>query len=265
MASDFLWTGGGLASFPGLYSRYVLLIPVLFTATSHNLFLDVLTELGAVGLLSIVAMACGSVWFLRSRIDEENTPHDPANRLSAATVGSIAALGAMGLFEDPLFSTPGLGFLLLPFGMAAVVVATSVRASDSRSLANLRTGKGAGSARSLGVAGATVALLLLLIFGRPLVSSTLANAGSALLARSELRGWPSTTEPDSATKQGRVRASGLLTRAISIQPENVSANFRLGLMAMDDLDFAQGARVPSLRPGTEHRITEVCARLWAMT
>ena len=239
LASAFLLTGGGLASFPGLYSRYVLLIPVLFTTTSHNLFLDVLTELGAAGLLSLAAMACGSVCILRSRMDREPTPHDPANLLSAAAVGSIAALVAMGLIEDPLFATPGLGFLLVPFGMAAAVVANSERPSGGRVLATPRVWIGAGTARVLWAVGGGAVLLLLLVFGRVVVSSALANAGSVLLARSELHGWPSDTEPDSAALQGRLRARGVLTRAISIQPDNVSANFRLGLMAMDDLDFAQ--------------------------
>jgi hypothetical protein len=60
-----------------------------------------------------------------------------------------------------------------------------------------------------------------------------------LLARSELHGWPSNTDPDPATQQSRRQASGLLTGAIALQHDNVSANFRLGLMAMDNLEFAR--------------------------
>jgi hypothetical protein len=89
------------------------------------------------------------------------------------------------------------------------------------------------------VPGAVLGLLLLFALGRPLVSAVMANAGSVLLARSELRGWPWVTEPDSAGQQDRVRADGMLSRAISLQPGNVSANFRLGLLAMEDRAFAR--------------------------
>jgi len=46
LALDYPITGGGLGSFPGLYSRYILDIPFFYLPNSHNLFLDVAIEQG---------------------------------------------------------------------------------------------------------------------------------------------------------------------------------------------------------------------------
>jgi hypothetical protein len=243
MAGDFLLTGGGLASFPGLYSRYVLLIPVLFTTTSHNLYLDVLTELGVAGLVSFMALACGSIWLLRTRGLRPPTVHDPALRLPAAALGSIAALVIMGLIEDPLFATQGLGFLLLPFGMAAAVVGEPGRLRAERSAAAKPGLHRAIAARRLWAIAIAVGALLLLSFYRQVLSAGLADVGSVLLARVELRGWPTAQDNGVALSEARALAGDLFSRAVALDPGNLGANYRLGLMAMDERDFAR-ARSP---------------------
>jgi len=48
----FPFTGGGLGSFPGLYSSYLLDIPFYYLPNSHNLFLDVAIEQGLLGGLA---------------------------------------------------------------------------------------------------------------------------------------------------------------------------------------------------------------------
>jgi hypothetical protein len=239
LAGDFLLTGGGLASFPGLYSRYVLLIPVLFTTTSHNLYLDLLTELGAAGLASFAALACGSLWLLRTRGLRPPSVHDPVARLPAAALGSIAALVVMGLMEDPLFATQGLGFLLLPFGMAAAVVGEPVTSKAERSTASLRSVPRARITRYAWLFAGAIAALLLAGFHRQALSAGLANVGSVLLAQTELRGWPTAEDNGVAPSEGRTLAGSLLSQAVALDPGILSANYRLGLMAMDDRDFVR--------------------------
>ncbi|HWQ83115.1 MAG TPA: O-antigen ligase family protein, partial [Anaerolineales bacterium] len=56
LIADFWLTGGGLQSFAGLYSKYILDIPYLFFKYAHNLWLDVALEQGLFGLLSFVAI-----------------------------------------------------------------------------------------------------------------------------------------------------------------------------------------------------------------
>ena len=243
LAGDFLLTGGGLASFPGLYSRYVLLIPVLFTTSSHNLYLDVLTELGAAGLVSFTTLACGSVWLLRIRGLRPASVQDPAVRLPAAALGSVAALVVMGLIDDPLFATQGLGFLLLPFGMAAAVVGEQSWPRAERSAATVPGLPRAKATRCAWATAGAVLVLLLVSFHRQALSAGLANAGSVLLARDELRGWPTAHENGAVPSEARVLAAELFSRALALDPGNVSANYRLGLMAIDERDYVR-ARNP---------------------
>jgi len=243
LAGDFLLTGGGLASFPGLYSRYVLLIPVLFTTSSHNLYLDVLTELGAAGLVSFTTLACGSVWLLRIRSLRPASVQDPAVRLPAAALGSVAALVVMGLIDDPLFATQGLGFLLLPFGMAAAVVGEQGLSRAERSAAPVPGLPRAMGTRCAWATAGAVLVLLLVSFHRQALSAGLANAGSVLLARDELRGWPTAHENGAVPSGARVLAAELFSRALALDPGNVSANYRLGLMAIDERDYVR-ARNP---------------------
>ena len=51
---DYPITGGGLNSFPGLYSQYMLGIPQFYFINSYNLFLDVAIEQGIIGGLAFL-------------------------------------------------------------------------------------------------------------------------------------------------------------------------------------------------------------------
>jgi hypothetical protein len=149
----------------------------------------------------------------------------------------------MGLIEDPLFATQGLGFLLLPFGMAAAVVGEAGLLRAERSAATVPSLQRAFAARrGWAIAGAVV-VLLLVFFQRQILSAGLADVGSVLLARDELRGWPTARQDGAVPPEARVLAAKLFSRALALDPGNVSANYRLGLMAMDARDFL-GARSP---------------------
>ncbi|NIS46259.1 MAG: hypothetical protein GWN61_09585, partial [candidate division Zixibacteria bacterium] len=50
LIGDFPFTGGGLNSFAGLYSQYILIIPHFLFNYSHNLFLDVALQQGIFSL-----------------------------------------------------------------------------------------------------------------------------------------------------------------------------------------------------------------------
>jgi O-antigen ligase len=59
---DYPFIGGGLGSFPGLYSQYLLVIPHHYFINSYNLFLDVAIEQGVIGGLVFLLIYVGSVW-----------------------------------------------------------------------------------------------------------------------------------------------------------------------------------------------------------
>ncbi len=239
LAGEFLLTGGGLASFAGLYSRYILLIPALFTTTSHNLYLDLLMEMGAIGLVSFMALASGAIGCLRARRGRDSLAEEPAAQLRGAAAGSIVALLVMGLVEDPLFTTGGVGFLLLPFGVAAMGFG-AVRAVEwERPAAIMHALRRPTLFRPKWTVIGAVVVLLLAVFRRQVLSAGLANIGSVLLAREDLRHWPSPPEVGDGSSDDRDLAADLLSRAVVLHPGNVSANYRLGLMAMDAGDYGR--------------------------
>src|SRR6185369_12473067 len=61
---DYPITGAGLASFPGLYSQYVLVIPYPFLTDSYNTFLDVGIEQGVIAGAILIALYLGGVFLV---------------------------------------------------------------------------------------------------------------------------------------------------------------------------------------------------------
>ena len=59
---DYPITGAGLASFPGLYSQYILVIPHFYFTNSYNLFLDVAIEQGVTAGSIFIILYLGSVF-----------------------------------------------------------------------------------------------------------------------------------------------------------------------------------------------------------
>ncbi len=62
LVGDFPITGGGLNSFPGLYSRYIREIPFFISLNSHNMYLDVGVEQGILGGLDFSIIYRGSLF-----------------------------------------------------------------------------------------------------------------------------------------------------------------------------------------------------------
>ncbi|MBK9049933.1 MAG: O-antigen ligase family protein [Chloroflexi bacterium] len=74
LVADYPFTGGGLHSFPGLYSRYILNIPYFLFDYSHNLYLDILLEHGQLGFLAFLGLILGSLWLvLRSAVSSQQS------------------------------------------------------------------------------------------------------------------------------------------------------------------------------------------------
>ena len=65
---DYPITGGGLGSFPGLYSQYLLNIPFFNVPNSHNLFMDVAIEQGLFGGLAFLSLYMAALWMVSSSI-----------------------------------------------------------------------------------------------------------------------------------------------------------------------------------------------------
>ena len=79
LITDFPFTGGGLAAFPGLYSQYIAVTPFFLFNYSHNMWLDVTLEQGVLGLLAFIWVIIGSVlllWRTLTQVPKEQLSAD---------------------------------------------------------------------------------------------------------------------------------------------------------------------------------------------
>ena len=113
---DYPITGAGLASFPGLYSHYMLVVPYFYFTNSHNLFLDVAIEQGVTAGSIFIVLYLGSVLLVCQAI-----ANDPLSELRLVRWLGLFALFVTivhGFFYDYLYNGTGTALLFYPLGMA---------------------------------------------------------------------------------------------------------------------------------------------------
>ncbi len=248
LIDDFSLIGGGLGSFPPLYSEYIRVIPFFFVLYS-NLFLDVWLELSLLGLLILLALIGLSFWLLyTSRIGssegqptaaekrgKQHKQRKPWSRRELylfrwAAFVSILVMALHGLTDDALYGGQGTPFLFLGMGMAVVV---SRRRSRSKSGITWTQRKFfAGGMAVLAV------LVLVLLFHRPLLARWYANVGAGQMARVDLAVWPSNNWGGFRSGAAYETAVQHFNQALAYDPDNRTAHHRLGLIAMETGDFS---------------------------
>ncbi len=205
--------GGGFASFSGLYSRYILGIAYVFIESSHNLYLDLAQEQGIFALAAFVyllADAGGRAAF-RAGVSL------PAR----AALSSLIVLAVHGFFEAPLYTSPALPLLLLPLALAPVSPRTT--ASSSHPITAPRSRPLIASSRYL--------LVLLPLLLLPL------QLPAARQAQIELRDWPR-ARPDQTPAETLAPLRPAYRRNLHLLPEHFASHYRLGLIALQERDFA---------------------------
>jgi O-Antigen ligase len=257
LIEDFGLTGSGLATFPALYAQYVQVTPVFFAAYS-NFFLDIWLEQGFFALISMLIVLGGSFWLLlkRSAFSTKKRVQQPANFAKAEAVETTgrsrrrrrrnkpissgemvlfrwAAFASMvvmilhGLIDDALYGAQASPLLFFAPAMVILVTRRRQRAaapSVSRWVMGL---------------GATAVLLLGLFIGlrQTVQAQWVANLGALELARAELVGWPTDRWDAGEDLQRFDAATALFEQALTIDPQNRTANHRLGTIAMVKRDY----------------------------
>ncbi|MBE9473347.1 MAG: O-antigen ligase family protein, partial [Chloroflexi bacterium] len=112
LIGDYPLTGGGLRSFPGLYSQYMMVTPYFLFSYSHNLYLDLFLEQGLFGGIAILAVVLGAAWMLIRQVRELREASLVAHLAEALLVGILIML-LHGLVDDPLYGDTGTPLLLL--------------------------------------------------------------------------------------------------------------------------------------------------------
>ena len=114
LVQDFPFTGGGLASFAGLYSRYVLLIPNLLFEYSHNLYLDLALEQGLLGLVLALVLFAGSLVLITTRNVDQI--------IRWAILSAMVVFALHGLLDDALYGVRGTALLFFIPGMSFAAI-----------------------------------------------------------------------------------------------------------------------------------------------
>ena len=225
---DFRFTGGGLGSFAGLYSQYILGVPYFFTSDSFNLFLDVAVEQGVVGLLAVILIFSSSAWLLLSAAAKTK------NRLLLqAAFSSLVIITLHGMVDEIVYG-PNSAFLL--FVLPGIACALSRPALDGGQTQHFKR------SHTFSLLAAAAGVLILLLVNWPTLSAAWqANLGAVQMAKIELKNFPTQTWEEGTLAQDLAPVESQFRQALLLNPEQKTANYRMGRIAMLRHDFAEAA------------------------
>jgi len=239
LVADYPYTGGGLAAFSGLYSAYIKGIPNFLYGYAHNLYLDIAVEQGLAGLGAWVWIWAGSLAMLARFGGKAGAPQ---RTLRGALLAGLLVMGLHGLVDDAFY---GMGGTPLLFALPGLALAAR-RARPARSPAQDENGDArrrmVWAARS---AAALAVLAGIILVRQPLLGAWYANLGAVSMARLDLAAFPTDEWGRGENMHRYAPAQALFSRALHFQPDNVTANYRLGLIEMLRRDY--GAAVPRLQ------------------
>lgn len=237
---DYPFTGGGLRSFPGQYSHYMLVIPHFLFAYSHNFYLDVSFEQGILGAVAIFSLLIASACRLMT-IDQSQDRGSFSFFLSGAIIISTFIILLHGLVDDPLYGDKGSPLLLLIPGFSILLyqyhspVKNINHVSDTLDENPWKLYK---LARVAGMVGFVI-LVGYYLQKNPILANWYANIGAIDMAKRDLADWP-TGEWNSNPEVGQlVSAQILFNEAISRQSNQRTAWHRLGLISAQSRNFVQ--------------------------
>ena len=218
-------TGGGLASFPGLYSQYLLEIPFYNVPNSHNLFLDVGLEQGLFGGLSFFILYLFGLWVVSSEIAKKKEN----NIFKWIVLFSLIVAFVHGMVDNYLYNGVGTILSLCLVGLSMNELDYHKEARESRF--DLRT-----------VGTITIIWMLIALVNLNQIRAIWhANIGAVQLAKVELEGFPDSGWLGVDINPQLDVADTSLRFALQLDPTNRSANQRLGLIYMYRRDFASAA------------------------
>ena len=217
----FPFTGGGLGSFPGLYSQYLLGIPFFNVPNSHNLFLDVGIEQGLFGGLSFLVLYLASIWFVSSSLIQDQD--DPI--FNQIILFSLIVAVIHGMVDDYLYNGVGTMLSLLLVGLVMNSRLTSVEPSARRLDARVIAGL------------AIICVIVIAVNSNQIRGIWYANLGAVEMAKVELKGYPNNGWAGHELVSKMDDAVASLHSSLQFDPANRTANQRLGLILMLGRDF----------------------------
>jgi hypothetical protein len=237
LSGDFIILGGGLASFPGIYSRYILSIFDYFLGYGHNLYLDLIIEQGVLGLFAFMIVLFTSLWLVVSHPFKAIKNFDSADFLMAGVMVGLITMMIQGLFENSLNGMRGTPFLFL---LPALSI-TAVRSETRLEMGNYFSFSWISKRRLFMINGSALLLIIILVAinYQPIAAAWYANLGSIELAKVELREWPEVRLSYSSIERDALeKPIQHFNKALEHDPNNRAANYRLGRIAYDQRNFS---------------------------
>lgn len=232
---EYPFIGGGLDSFPGLYSQYQLVIPHHYFINSYNLFLDVAIEQGVIGGLAFLLVYVGCVWhasqaFLKAQSTEKFF-------LDWVSLFVLMIVVVHGMFYDYLYNGMGTFLLFLPTGISMNRILQSAEENGGHVSVPFSQSKARETGnRSLSLAVSGM-LIILVLFSGQLRSMWHSNLGAVQMSKVELMGFPSGQWMDSTIVPGLEAAETSLHSSLRFDGNRRTTNHRLGLISMLRTDF----------------------------
>lgn len=229
---DFPYTGGGLASFSGLYSTYIRVIQVPLFFYSHNLYTDIALEQGLPGLAAFIIVLAGTGWILLARLASEPSK----NYLTGACLVSLTVVILHGFMDDALYGMGGTPLLFLIPGLIANIQITAI---DEGKREENRLGQSKNNRKARGwLYGCLLALIgiisTILIFAKPLTSAWYANHGAVAMSRL-LGPYPFN---EITTIQDQLEPIiDLFEKSLTQDPHNPTSLYRYGIIMYNQQNF----------------------------
>ncbi|MCC7130649.1 MAG: O-antigen ligase family protein [Anaerolineae bacterium] len=223
LARDYFFTGAGLASFSLNHAAYAILTHVPYTANSHNAFLEIWIEQGILGAAALLWGLVVTLGWARQALSRRAIP-----RLAWAGLAGLWAAGVHGVVEVAFYGQPTLPVIGVVLGFAALAAPNPADRPAKLPLA---------SRRAALLIGAAVLASTALVFHRPIRAGWYVNLGALEQSRIELSQFDPENFDHPALEEIRARsdlqhAQSLFRKALSIQPDNLTALRRLSLIAL---------------------------------
>lgn len=218
---DYPITGGGLGSFPGLYSQYLLDIPFFNVPNSHNLFLDVGIEQGVLGGLSFFLLYIAGLWTVSRAVAGGRGERT----FQWIVLVSLIVAFVHGMVDDYLYN--GAGTLLSLFLVGLSMNGQGQADESHKSRIDLRT---------VAVIAAIWALVAAVNLNQ-IRTIWYANLGAVQVAKAELTGFPNNGWAGYDIVARLDAADASLHASLRFDPANRTANQRLGIVSMYRRDF----------------------------
>jgi hypothetical protein len=213
----------------------MIVIPFYYFMNSSNLFLDVAIEQGLLGGLAFSFLYAGCVWLLSQVIAKSSD--EQMRFFNWLGLAALIVTIVHGFSYDYLYNGIGSLLLFVPAGFSMIGVLDFDGLKVSRPQARLTLPKrGRINIHFVLVVLASLMALLALSSHR-LVSIWYANLGAVRMSQIELGDFPTNRWVGTESAPDLTGAETLLLSALDYDPDNPTANHRLGLISMVRQDF----------------------------